>query len=298
VTVTPDLRDLLPSWIVVLRAEHKAANTVRSYRRNVSAFLDRCDQQGIPARLDRRTVTAHLADMLAGGAQPTSVKIRHGALRRFSAWLADEGEIDRDDLLGVHPPRVPIKVIQQLTDDELRRLLADCATRKFTDLRDAAILRLALETGMRAGELLGLRVEDVDVVNGTAIVRTSKTGTGRLVGFSPTAAKSLDRYLRARRAHRLAATGKLFLGQRGQDLKYAGLAKQFRERAERAGVEGFHMHRLRHTAAIRWLGRGGSERGLMSLAGWKDGAMLRRYAAAAAGEQAVEESRRLDLGEL
>lgn len=297
--LAPDLRDLLPSWVVVLRSEHKAPNTVRSYRSNVAAFLDWCNQQGIPARLDRRTVTTHLADLLASGdVGPVTVKMRHTSLRRFSAWLTDEGELHHDDLLGVHPPKVPVKVVEPLSDDELRRLIATCAGRSFTDMRDEAITRLAFESGMRAGEILNLRVDDVDIIHGTAIVRKAKSGTGRLVGFSPTAARALDRYIRARRSHRLAPTGTLFLGQRGQRLGYQGLRKRFSERAAEAGVEGFHFHRFRHTAAIRWLGRGGSERGLMSLAGWKDGAMLRRYAAAAAGEQAVEESRRLDLGEL
>ena len=244
-------------------------------------------------------MTTHLAGMLAGGTVgPVTAKMRHTSLRRFSAWLADERELDHDDLLGVRPPRIPVKVVQPLTDDELKRLIATCSSRSFTDMRDEAIMRLALETGMRAGEILALRVDDVDVVNGTAIVRKAKSGTGRLVGFSPMAARALDRYLRARRSHRLASTGTLFLGQRGQRLGYQGLRKRFGERAAEAGLEHFHFHRFRHTAAIRWLGRGGSERGLMSLAGWKDGAMLRRYAAAAAGEQAVEEARRLGLGDV
>lgn len=294
----PDLRDLLSSWVVVLRSEHKAPNTVRSYRSNVVAYLDYCDREQIPATLDRGTVTTHLAGLLGAGVSPVTVKMRHTSLRRYSAWLAEERELDHDDLLGVKPPRIPVKVVEPLTDQELRNLLATCSSRNFTDMRDEAILRLALETGIRAGEILALRVEDVDIINGTAIIRKAKSGTGRLVGFSPMAARALDRYIRARRSHRLAPTGKLFLGRRGQTLGYQGLRKRFAERAAEAGVDGFHFHKFRHTAAIRWLGRGGSERGLMSLAGWKDGAMLRRYAAAAAGEQAVEESRRLDLGEL
>ena len=74
-------------------------------------------------------------------------------------------------------------------------------------------------------------------VNGTAIVRISKTGTGRFVGYSPTAARALDRCLRGPGpgGHRLAAGGKLFLGPRGQDLKYAGRGRGSRG-AGRRGV--------------------------------------------------------------
>ena len=56
-------------------------------------------------------------------------------------------------------------------------------------------------------------------------------------------------------------------------------------RAEMAGVAGFHPHRLRHTAAHRWLAKGGSEGGLMAVAGWTRPDMLLRYTKAQASRQ-------------
>ena len=69
-------------------------------------------------------------------------------------------------------------------------------------------------------------------------------------------------------------------------------------RAEQAGIDGFHPHRLRHTDAHRWLAKGGSEAGLMAIAGWSRTDMLIRYTRARASERAADESRRLDLGAL
>lgn len=69
-------------------------------------------------------------------------------------------------------------------------------------------------------------------------------------------------------------------------------------RARRAGIPGFHPHILRHTAAHRWLAAGGSEGGLMAVAGWTRPDMLARYPQARASERAAEEARRLNLGEL
>jgi len=63
-------------------------------------------------------------------------------------------------------------------------------------------------------------------------------------------------------------------------------------------VQGFRPHRLRHTAAHRWLAAGGSESGLMAMAGWTRVEMLIRYTRAHAGERAATEARRLDLGSL
>jgi integrase len=71
-----------------------------------------------------------------------------------------------------------------------------------------------------------------------------------------------------------------------------------RDRAKQAGVEGFYLHRMRHTAATRWLAAGGSEGGLMAVAGWSNRQMLDRYVAATASERAADEARKLNLGDL
>jgi integrase/recombinase XerD len=67
-------------------------------------------------------------------------------------------------------------------------------------------------------------------------------------------------------------------------------------RAKEARVVGFHAHRLRHTAAVRWLRAGGSEVGLMAQAGWTSNSMIGRYTKTASEQLAAEEFDRLNLG--
>ena len=67
-------------------------------------------------------------------------------------------------------------------------------------------------------------------------------------------------------------------------------------RAKQAGVSGFHVHRLRHTAAVRWLKAGGTETGLRAHAGWTSNAMIARYSKTASEQLAGEEFNRLNLG--
>jgi integrase len=88
------------------------------------------------------------------------------------------------------------------------------------------------------------------------------------------------------------------LGDRGKRFAYDALHKTLAMRATMAGVPDFHPHRLRHTAAHRWLAKGGSESGLMSMAGWTRPDMLLRYTAAQASARAADEAQRLNLGEL
>ena len=77
--------------------------------------------------LDRKTVAAFVADLLDAGAEPATARSRYQALRRFSAWLVEEGEADEDRLLGSRPPKLDTKVVEPLTEDELRALLKACA---------------------------------------------------------------------------------------------------------------------------------------------------------------------------
>ncbi len=154
------------------------------------------------------------------------------------------------------------------------------------------------ETGMRAGEVINLTVADVDLVRGLVTVRRGKGGKGRVAPFGPHTARAIDRYLRARRAHRLADTAALWLGDRGKELAYFGLRNTLQYRAELAGLKGFHVHLMRHTAAARWLAAGGSEGGLMAVAGWSTRDMIDRYTRATAAERAAAEARGLGLGEL
>lgn len=295
----PDLTPLLDSWILSLRAERKAPGTITAYSAGVRGFLSWCESQGRPPVPDRATVSAWVAALLDSGKEAATAVARQLAVRRFSSWLAAEGEIARDELVGIKPPKIDTKVVEPLTDDELRLLIKACTGMDaFRDRRDEAIVRLMLETGLRAGEVVSMTLPDTDLAAGTAIVRRGKGGKGRVVPFGPLTVRTLDRYIRARRTHRLAGTPALWLGYGGKAFGYEGLHKALGERARMAGLMNFHPHLLRHTAAHRWLAAGGSETGLMSVAGWTRPDMLLRYTRAQAGNRAAEESRRLDLGNL
>jgi site-specific recombinase XerD len=294
----PDLAALAESWLVHLRAERKSPATLRIYRAGVKAYLARCAENSQPAILDRNLLAAFTADLLDRGAEPATAQARHLAVRRFGRWLHAEGELAEDPLAGMRPPKLDAKVIPVLSDDQLRRLVKACEGKTLRDRRDEALVRLMLETGLRAGEVVALRLEDVDVAGGTLLVHRGKGGGGRLVPFSAQTARALDRYLRLRRGHVLADTSALWLGECSHGLGYDGLYRALRKRAVAAGIQRFSPHQLRHTAASRWLAAGGSEGGLMAIAGWKRREMLDRYAASTRASRAIEEARGLGLGEL
>lgn len=291
------LGDLVDSWAVALKADRKSPLTVRKYLTGVRLYLEWCAETGRPAEITKAAVVEWVAHLVDLGRADTTVAAAQQAVRLFSAWLAAEGERDDDPLRDLKKPKLDERTVHPFTEEELKRLIAACSGRSFLDRRDEAMVRVLCETGVRAHELLKMTVEDVDARRG-AVVMKGKGGKERLVPVGPATSRSLDRYMRARRSHPLSERPELWLGARGRPLGYAGLRYTLRDRAEAAGLTGFHPHRLRHTFADRWLDAGGSEGGLMQVAGWSDPAMLRRYSRARAAARAVEESRRLGLGEL
>ncbi len=260
-----NLEELLDSWLPALRAERKSPQTLKAYGDGVRQFLAWAEAAGRPPSLDRSTLSGFVAALLDEGAQPATAVSRQLAVRRFSAWLTEEGEQAADGLLGAKPPKIDVAVVPVLIEDQLKAMLAACAGPELRDRRDEAILRLMIETAARAGEVVGLRVSDLNLKAGTAVVVRGKGGRGRTLPFGPQAGRSLDRYLR--RTHRLAGTDALWLGDRGKKFTYYALDKTLKMRAARAGIEGFHAHILRHTAASRWLAAGDSEGGLARSAG-------------------------------
>jgi site-specific recombinase XerD len=298
-TPSLDLTAMLGSWELALTAERKSAGTIRLYTTGVRIFLRWCESTGTPAQLTKVNVQGFLADLLATGSEASTAVARLLALKRFSAWLTSEGEQDSDPLLGIRRPQVDRKVTQALSDDDVKLLLKACAGKAFVDRRDEAIVRLMVETGMRAGEVIGLMTADVDLRRGLVTVHRGKGGKGRVAPISAQTVAGLDRYLRMRRHHRLADdSGPLWVGGGGKTFGYHALDKTLKRRAEMAGIKGFHAHLLRHTAATRWLARGGSEGGLMAIAGWSSREMIDRYTGASASERAAAEARGLNLGDL
>lgn len=301
---TDEAARLARSWQLALRAQRKSPQTLKAYDDGVRFYLAWCAQADVAPFL-RSSLNLWVSALLDGGAAAATARSRQLAVRRFAAWLTEEGELEADPFLGVKSPKLDERVIEPLTDADLRALLRACAVPKgatpaeaMRHRRDEALIRLMFETGMRAGEVVALEVDDLDLSEGVAIVRRGKGGKGRVVPFGPDASLALDRYLRARRVHRLAESSALWLGDRGKRFTYDALHKSLTERAAAAGVTGFHPHRLRHTAAHRWLAAGGSESGLMAVAGWTRPDMLMRYTKAQASARAADEARKLNLGEL
>jgi integrase/recombinase XerD len=275
------------SFALRLAAEGKAAKTIRTYTEAVQWFAAaRLINRGSRAswkQVSSEDIQRWMASLL-GRYSTAYASNQYRALQQFFKWLAAEDELP-DPMAGLAPPRVPAKLVPVFTPGELSRLERACAGRGFAQRRDTAVIAVFTATGIRLSELAGLRCGDVDLRQ-REITVCGKGGKDRIVKIGHQAARSLDRYLRARSRHAQAWRPQLWLGAGNREpLTAAGIYQITARRGRQCGVDAF-PHRFRHHFSHTWLDRGGPEGDLMELAGWASAQMLRRYGASARSARA------------
>jgi integrase len=203
-------------------------------------------------------------------------KMRPASVNRYCAALRHCLNIGvrEFELLDDNPMRKlgqlaePRGRVRFLSTAERDALLAECKARSEAL---HVIVVLALATGARRGEILNLRWGDVDLQRGVLTFNETKNGERRSVPLVGFAAERLRDFKRIRHIH----TDLVFPGTRGNPL---AIGKMFADAVDQAGIEDFHFHDLRHSAASALAMNGATLAEIAEVLGHKTLQMVKRYA--------------------
>jgi integrase/recombinase XerD len=248
--------------------------TVDAYRRDLERLAAFMQSRGVvrPADVGARELREYVYHLKDRGLQASSIRRSISAVRTYFGYLLAEGVVVADPTDRVELPRAWRRLPGALSREEVASILdaPDPGDRLFW--RDKALLEFAYASGARVGEVMALKVRDVDLQEGLALV-LGKGSKERLVPVGRAALQALIVYLREIRPALAGnrAEGIVFLNARGTPLSRMGVWKILRRHVERAGIrKRVTPHTLRHSFATHLLEGGADLASVQEMLGHAD----------------------------
>ncbi len=266
------------AWFIsYLRNERLYSDkTVLSYQENIESFLKFLNQ--VPedskdlAKIDAYDVQSYLSFLYDQKYSKNSVAQKVSSLRSFYTFLVKNSVVKTEPFQFVHLKTERNHLPRFFYQDEMNALFqgADSNPNKQLAARDSAILELFYSTGIRVSECVGIRLEDLDMVNQMLLV-FGKGNKQRFVPFGNHCKKALNAYLIVRKnimdkynqSHKY-----LFVNHLGRPITPRGIEYILDDVVKRSSLTtNIHPHMLRHTFATAMLNNGADMRSVQELLG-------------------------------
>jgi len=273
-------------------------HTLRNYRNDLRQFADYFALTRTPLKeIGHAEIREYLGELYDRKLEKTSIARKLAALRAFFKFCVREGWLEENPARLVRTPKLPQRLPSVLTAEQVNRFLDHLAERPARQTgvekrdararcllrRDRALLELLYAAGVRASELLGLDLPDVDL-QGQVIRVRGKGRRERQVPFGSKARAALKGYLAVR--EQLLAAGKqasptsqaLFINAQGKRLSACSLGHIVKEYAQLFDPNWhLHPHALRHAFATHLLSDGADLRAIQELLGHRSLSTTQRY---------------------
>jgi integrase/recombinase XerD len=270
----PFIDDFL-SYLTVERGA--SPNTIAAYRADLKRYIVFLGERGVHGvdAVTRDDVTAWIGSLRIEGAAARTVERRVAAVKSFHRFLVREGVTTNHPTAALPLPKVPERLPDVVTIDEIERFLSQPFAESPVGYRDRAMLEVLYGCGIRVSELTGLDLRDVDLGEGYLRV-FGKGRKERVTPISGAAASAVQQYLthgrpflRTKRGVGRQDPDSVFLNVRGGRLTRATIHALVHTYGGRVGLD-LHPHTLRHSFATHLLEGGADLRALQEMLGHAD----------------------------
>lgn len=261
--------------------KHVSANTLDSYRRDVTKYINFLQEQNISdlKNSNHTIILNYLHVMQKQGLSVSTISRSVASLRSFYRFLMSKQIINVDPTANIKRMKPEKRLPQILTLQEVEILLNQPQSKNFKGYRDRAMLEILYATGMRVSELIALRMRDVNLDIG--YINCRHHGQVRVIPIYSVARNVIREYIdRARnKLPKIQDKDILFLNRNGIQLTRQGFWKIIKNYTEQAGINReITPHTLRHSFAIHLLENGADLKSIQEMLGHIDISSTQMYA--------------------
>ena len=266
----------------LIREKQASDNTVNAYMKDLEHFEDFVVSRGIDRITDvsNSDIVAYLMELKKQGRSKSPVNRRLTSIRTFYKFLLREGKVRENPAEDIKSPRIEKKDIEFLSIDEVNKLMT-LPDESIKGIRDRAILELMYATGIRASELIDMKLDDLNMRMGF-VKCTGEHSKARIIPIGRPARHALEDYVYDARPVLLknSTNEKLFVNYAGESMTRQGLWKILKEYGEEAGLKiRLTPQVLRNSFAVHMLQNGADIKSIQELMGHEDIAATQAYLA-------------------
>lgn len=253
--------------------------TITYYEDNLTKFIEYVADQ----ELTRDIYIKYIYELRKKEIKNTSIRTYCRAVKAFSNWLLENEYIDKDITFKVKLPREDKDIVVPLSEEEVIRIDDVIMMPVFTDnllyLRNALIIHLMIDAGLRKSEVINLNVNDIDVNKNVIYINNSKYNKSRVIPLSTVIKNLYNAYLIDREYNEIGLMNNTPLLIKSDDKRITSdtIKSLFRRLKKQSGIERIHPHLLRHTFATSYLMQGGNLEQLRIILGHSDYNVTRHY---------------------
>ena len=277
-----DFTALVEAFISYQQGIGRTQSTLNRHRTSLKYFTDYLDEKGIK---ELSAVTPQVAAGYQAWIYGKKTRFRKpfalksqiivlNSVQVFFKYLLKTGHILTNPAEVIQLPREPKKIPGTiLSSKEMKRLLNQPDTSTVLGFRDRAMYEVLYSSGLRVSELIGIRVQDIDLSQSNLFVAESKNFKQRYVPLGDSACRYLAEYIERIRTLLVRDTpvDVLFLSRLGRGLHKTSVFKKLKIYGQRAGIKkNLTVHVFRHTLATDMLRRGADLRQIQELLGHKN----------------------------